>query len=124
MSKLDKYLQLEQEIQIYKNLMSQASEAIRDNDVTNYPIFVMHQQQLEIGIVIADLEKNKGKWNINASSLEEFVAKNIVFDYKIEEFKKTYKSPDEYLCIFIVSELGTQFIYVPKEVSPPGPTIK
>lgn len=114
MSKLDKYLLLEQEIKIYKKLMSQASEAIRDNDVTDYPIFVMHQQQLEIGIVIADMEKNKGNWNINASSLEEFVSKSIIFDYKIEEFKKTYKDPSDYLCIFIVSELGTQFVYIPK----------
>lgn len=114
MSKLELYLVLEKDIQVYKKVMSEASDIIMDQEVTKFPIFVMHQQQLEIGIPIADREKNKGNWNINASSLEEFVSKSIVHDYKIEEFKETYKDPEEHICVFVVSELGTQFIYVPR----------
>lgn len=115
MSKLEKFLKLEEELKIYKKIMSQASDVILDKEVSKYPIFVVHQQQIEIGIPIVD-EKNQvkalGNWFINASTLEEFVSKNIVFQDKIDEFTKTYKEATEYLCIFTISELGTQFVFM------------
>ncbi len=112
MSKLELFLQLEEEIKPYKKVMSDASDIIIAKEVSDYPIFVMHQQQVEIGIPIAELGKHKGSWSVHASSLEEFVSKQIVHQDKIEEFKKTYKNAEEHLCIFVLSELGTQFIYV------------
>lgn len=113
MSKAEKFLQLQEELMVYQKLMSDASAVILDQEVTKYPVFVAHQQEVEIGIPIAERGKVAGNWSIHASSLEEFVSKNIVFPEKIEDFKKTYKDPEMYLCIFILSELGAQFIYLP-----------
>ena len=112
--KTEKFLLLEQELSIYRKIMAQASDIILEKEVTKFPIFVAHQQELELGIKIADQEKVKGNWNIHASSLEEFVTKQIIFNAKIEEFKKTYKSPQHHLCVFVLSELGAQFIFLPK----------
>ncbi len=112
--KTEKFLQLEQELEIYRKMMAEAVEIILDKEVSKYPIFVAHQQELELGIILADKEKMQGNWNIHASSLEEFVAKQIIFEDKIEEFKKSYKNPKEHLCLFVLSELGAQFIYMPK----------
>jgi len=112
--KTEKFMILERELQVYRQMMAEAVEVILDKEVTKYPIFVAHQQELELGIKLADREKVKGNWNIHVSSLEEFVTKQIIFEEKIEEFKKSYKDPKEQLCLFVLSELGAQFIYLPK----------
>jgi hypothetical protein len=113
MSKSEKYLQLQAELLPYKKLLSDAVEVILDQDITNYPIFIVHQQELEMGVpLVAKNEKNK--WSVHASSLEEFVSKQIIFPEKIEEFKSNYKEPKVSLCIFVLSELGAQFVFIPR----------
>ena len=113
MSKAKLFLQLEKELVRYKKIMSEATEIILDQDVTKYPIFVAHQQEMEIGIPLLS-EKEKGKWSIHASSLEEFVSKQIIHMDKVEEFKANYKDINHSICIFVLSELGVQFIFMPK----------
>ncbi len=114
MKKTEMFISLEKEIQGYKKIMAEASDIIRDKDVTDFPIFVMHQQQLELGIPIAEQGKVKGNWSIHASSLEEFVSKQIIEPKNIEKFKRDYKDPKDQICLFVLSELGAQFIYVPR----------
>ena len=113
MSDINKFLQLEEEIKPFKKMLLQATNIVLDQDVTKYPIFVFHQQQLEIGIPISSADDNKLNWSVHISSLEEFVSKNIVYPDKIEEFKGSYKDPLEHHCLFVVSELGTQFLFMP-----------
>lgn len=115
MGKAELFLQLHDELKGYKKMMSEAAQIIMDKDVSDYPIFVVHQQEVAIGIPIAEREKVKGNWSVNASSLEEFVSKNIVYDTKIEDFKANYRDPEDFICIFVLSELGAQFIYLPKK---------
>ena len=94
-------------------MISQASDVILDQDVSNYPIFIAHQQELDMGIVLIS-KGNDSNWSIHASSLEEFVSKQIIFQDKIEEFKSNYKDPKLSLCIFVLSELGAQFVFLPR----------
>ncbi len=114
MSELEKFLQLEEQLKPYIKMMAQAADTVVVQEVSKYPIFVVHQQEVNIGIPLLDKEMNKTPWSINASTLEEFVSKQIVFEDKVDEFRKNYKSQEEYLCIFVLSELGAQFIYLPK----------
>ncbi len=113
--KAESFLQLEKELDIYRKLMSQAADVIRVKDVSDYPICVAHQQEMEIGMLIHDSKKQGGKWNIHASTLEEFVTRQIVFDDKVDEFKSNYKDGDSYVCVFILSELGAQFVFLPRK---------
>jgi phage pi2 protein 07 len=114
MKKVESYIVLEQELDTYRKLMTQAANVILDQDVSKYPILVAHQQELELGVPIFKREENKGsKWSIHASSLEEFVSKQIVYPDKIEEFKANYKSIDTSVCVFVLSELGAEFIFLP-----------
>ena len=110
-----KYLQLEKELNHYNEFLANASRAMRDNDVSNYPIFVAFKDQIEIelGLKLIEKTERKSEWNIHISSLEEFVAKSLIMSEKIDDFKKVYKDPDESLCIFVLSELGASFIYLP-----------
>lgn len=112
MSQLEQFLKLEEEIKPFQKMMSKATQITLDQEVTKYPIFVFHQQQLEIGIPISVTPENKRNWSVHMSSLEEFVSKQLIYQDRIEEFRKNYKDPLEHHCIFVVSELGTQFLYV------------
>ena len=113
MSKSERFLTLEQELQPYKKMMADAADIILDQDVSNYPIFIAHQQEFDMGIVLTSVNETS-KWAIHASTLEEFVSKQIVFPDRIEEFKSNFKDPSESLCIFVLSELGVQFLFIPR----------
>ncbi|MDX1685321.1 MAG: hypothetical protein R3275_08800 [Saprospiraceae bacterium] len=113
MSKTKKFLQLEKELKSFREVLGRASQEMRDKDLTNYPIFVVHQQEVELGVKIVDKEKTKSNWDIHASTLEEFTYKNLIRPEKLDEFKEVYKDPDDFFCFFVISELGAQFIFLP-----------
>lgn len=95
--------------------MIQACETIIDKEVSAYPIMIAHQQELELGIPIVTVETYpQGKWNIHASSLEEFVAKQIINTDKVQNFRATYKDVKGFVCVFSLSELGAQFVFLPR----------
>jgi hypothetical protein len=113
MGDIEKFLSLEQQLQPYKKILGQASDVILDEGVSKYPIFIVHQQVLEMGILLIEAG-SKFTWSVNASTLEEFVTKELIFMDKVQDFIFTYKNPEEYLCLFVLSELGAQFIFIPR----------
>jgi hypothetical protein len=113
MSHTDRFLALQHELLPYKKILAQASDVILNENVSKYPIFVVHQQELEMGVSIVEAG-NTFKWSVNASTLEEFVTKELIFMDKAQEFIDTYKDPDVFLCLFVLSELGAQFIFMPR----------
>lgn len=113
MSQTDRFLELEKELSPYKKILSQASDVILDEGVSKYPIFVIHQQEMDMGVLLIQAG-TKFRWSVNASTLEEFVTKEIIFHEKAQEFIATYKDPEIYLCLFVLSELGAQFVFLPR----------
>ncbi len=115
MSKNLRYQQLKTELVIYKKAMTQAVDTILEKEVSKYPIMVAHQQELELGIPIVTTKTFPlGNWNIHASSLEEFATKQIITQERIQNFRGTYKSPKDFLCVFVLSELGANFLFLPR----------
>jgi len=113
-----RYHQLKIELKPYMKAMIQASETILDKEVSAYPIMIAHQQELELGIPIVTTKSfPQGQWNIHASSLEEFVAKQIITTDKVQNFRATYKDVKSFVCVFSLSELGAQFVFLPRETS-------
>jgi hypothetical protein len=112
----NKFKLLEKELVGYLKMMGDAGDMIRVQDISDYPIFVIHQQHVEIGIPIAERGKVKGNWSVNASTLEEMVSKSVIEERKAEEFTKVFKNPEEHLCLFVLSELGAQFIFIKRKV--------
>lgn len=108
-----KFIQLEHQLKEFRDILDRASQEMRNQDLTNYPIFVVHQQEVELGVKIVDSETTNSSWDIHASTLEEFTYKNLIRSEKLDEFKKVYKDPDDYFCLFVISELGAQFIFLP-----------
>jgi hypothetical protein len=114
MDKAQQYQVLAQELSLYKKLLGQASDTIVEQDVSKYPIFVLHQHQVEIGLLLVDKTQVEGNWTVNVSTLEEFVTKQIVLTEQLDNFKKNFKSTQTHHCLFVLSELGAQFIFLPR----------
>jgi hypothetical protein len=108
------YRFLEQELAFYKTTLSEAADMVLTADISKYPIFVAHQGEVELGILLIDREKTAGNWTIHVSTLEEFVMKQVIQPEKIDEFKKVYKDARGQLCFFVLSELGATFNFLPR----------
>ena len=106
----DKLMQLKEELSAYRKSLGEAADIIQTQEVSSYPIFVIHQQTVDIGINIVDKEKTEGNWSVNASTLEEFVTKQILSTEKIDDFKTLYNNHLGELCLFVLSELGANFM--------------
>ena len=111
------YKLLGAELAPYLPMLGEAADTVRDKAVSDFPIFVVHQHEMEVGIPLVKRDQVKTNWSINASSLEEFVAKQIIQEAKMGDFQRVYKDPEQYLCMFVLSELGANFIFLPR----PGP---
>jgi hypothetical protein len=109
-----KFESILKEVNPYIPTLEQASDSILSQDVSKYPIFVVHPDLLEIGIELIYRSKNGGKWSVHASTLEEFSTKQIINQEKVENFISIFKDPQTHLCLFILSELGANFIFVPR----------
>lgn len=109
------FRRLEQELQPYHHTLCQAADAILEKEVSKYPILVVHQQQVALGVPIVIRDEVKGNWSVNASTLEEFATKQLITAEKIEDFQGIYKDPGTHLCLFVISELGVQFIFIKRQ---------
>ena len=109
-----KYSALEKSLHPFRDLMDKAVQALEDQEITNYPIFVVHKQELELGIPIIEMEKTPFEWNLHISSLEEFVTKRLILMEKTDDFIETYKKNKNHYCLFVLSDLGAQFVFLKK----------
>lgn len=106
------FLKLEQELSTYKNALAAATDQLLAEEISKYPIFVVHQQDIAVGIPMIDRKKVLGNWSINASTLEQFAEKKIIVKDKLDAFKANFKDPDDYYCLFVLSELGANFVFL------------
>ena len=104
---------LEDELKPYKKLLGSVADTIMEQDVSSYPIFVIYREGIEVGIPL-DTDNIEGLWAVNASSLEEFVAKQLVLSDKVDDFKSVYKDPTAFLCLFVVEKSGATFVFIPR----------
>ena len=105
--------ELNQNLNIYKESIREISEEILDNQVSKYPVFIASREETNLGKQIIDKEELALEWSINASTLEEFVRRKIVLENKLEAFKKSYKDPRKFLCVFTLLTENAGFIYLP-----------
>lgn len=106
-------LALEKDLKGYRPMFKNAIDAIIEQDVSNYPIFVAHHDNSLLGIPLLDNGQSKTNWSFSASTLEEFAAKRIIEMSKVEDFKQVYKNPKKFICVFILDEAISQFIFYP-----------
>ena len=78
-----------------------------------YPIFAVSKEVVPIGQLLIDKISMGIEWNYFASFLNEFQQRELVAEDRTEDFKGTYKDPDEFCCLFVVDEEFTNFVFIP-----------
>lgn len=78
-----------------------------------FPIFPICKEEQPIGQVLLAPSVNGTAWNYYASFLDEFVQRGIILPDKIQDFKDTYKDPDEFCCLFVIDLQFTKIVYIP-----------
>ncbi len=109
----EKMFILKEQLSIYLDMAREAKYKIINEDISNYPIFVAHQDEINIGIPLLDREKVQSIWSINASTLEEFYTKKLIQDEKLDEFRNLYNNHKNEICFFVLSEVGAQYLFIP-----------
>ena len=108
-----KLLELKQDLEFYKDAIKTIANEIIDNEVSHFPVFIAHKEPIELGRKVLDAEEFEAKWDISASLLEEFVAKGLVEEDKLDEFKAAFKDAKIHMCVFAAdTEIGN-FIFLP-----------
>jgi hypothetical protein len=102
------------EVKHYRALMAEAFEGVINEGVSKYPVFIFHQQDVTVGILIADWRNIIGNWSVNISTLEEFYIKGLVTIEQVEEIKsKINGTHPQYCCLVLAEEKGS-LIFLPR----------
>ncbi|MCP3931315.1 MAG: hypothetical protein GY705_19695 [Bacteroidetes bacterium] len=108
-------IEIQKRVKPYKTLLASATDTILDQDVSSYPIFVVSREEVSIGIPLFGSDQMENDLSINASTLEELTTRQVVDSMKVENFKKIFKNPRKFLCLFLVSKLGATFVFLPRK---------
>ena len=106
-------LSLEKDLKFFNESIREVGLEIMMEGLSNYPIFIAHQHDLKLGEVILDRHDLNTEWSIHASTLEEFVERGVIKEQLKDRFIKTYKNPNEFMCVFVVVPEGANFIFYP-----------
>ena len=79
----------------------------------DYPIFAISREVVPIGKLFIDRLSMELEWNYFASFLNEFQQRELVAADREEDFKKAYKDPDEFCCLFVLDKDFASFVYIP-----------
>ena len=104
---------LEADLKVYAESMREVAVEIMVEGISLYPIFIAHQHEVRLGEVILDHRELNTNWTINASTLEEFIETGVIKKQLRERFIKSYKKPEDFMCVFAIVPEGANFIFFP-----------
>lgn len=104
---------LKDDLSFYNASLKEVAIDILTEEYSKYPVFIAHQEPITIGELIIDASEHARSFNISATVLEELVEKKIVTIERETAFKETYKDPEKFMCVLLVSNTGASFVFVP-----------
>jgi hypothetical protein len=92
-------------------ILIQATDTVRYQDVSNYPILIAHsvEYEFEIGIKL-DIPHERLEFRM--STLEELYVKNLVLKDNLDKFRNLYLSKKDKLCFLGLTENSQEFIFM------------
>jgi len=106
-------LSLEIDLKLFNESIREVAIEIMVEGLSRYPIFIAHQHEVAIGEMILDKDDINSDWSINASTLEEFMERNIIKKELKQRFIDTYKKPEDFMCVFVIVPEGANFVFFP-----------
>lgn len=91
----------------------EASYQIRKRKFSEYPLFIMTLQEIEVGQLLFEKTDFSTVYQYKVSMLEEFVQRELIAQNSEELFIENYKNADEYACLFVMDEDFAGFVFMP-----------
>lgn len=110
-------LSLKKDLKLYSESLHEVAVEIMVEGLSRYPIFIAHQHEVKLGEPILDRYDLNTEWSIHASTMEEFIERGIIKKELEQRFIKSYKNPDDFMCVFVIVPEGANFVYYPYEKS-------
>lgn len=112
---------LQNDLRYYADYLQGMAREIIDSGTSKYPVFVAHQERMgpDLGRVVLQHEQLETRWSIHVSIMEEFVKKNVLSMEQFPEFKKSWKDPEHFMCVFVWAGAASSFVYLPYEPMQP-----
>ena len=63
--------EIEKRLKPFKKMLGKAVDTVLDQEVSSYPIFIVAQQAVDIGLPLLKSDQIEGDWLVNISTLEE-----------------------------------------------------
>lgn len=104
---------LKKDLDFYSGSIREVAVDIIAEGLSAYPVFIAHQHEVALGELILDHNELGTAWSIHASTLEEFVERDIIKEDRRERFIKRYKKPEDYMCLFVIVPEGANFVFYP-----------
>ena len=89
---------------VVANTLKEASYQLRVRKISEYPIFAISKQEVEIGQLLIGKVEAALNWNYYFSFAEEFLQRDLIESDKFDLFKEAYKNPDEFCCLFVIDD--------------------
>jgi len=107
---------IEEHIVYYGDSIKEVALEVLKAKVSDYPIFVAYKTFVNLGRMIISKDDLALDWHVNASTLEEFVTRKIIEGEKLKVFIKNFKTPKDYMCLFVIHDDGAHFVFHPYEI--------
>ncbi|SEN79918.1 hypothetical protein SAMN05216436_12231 [bacterium A37T11] len=104
---------LKKDLDFYSDSIKEVAIEIMAEGLSSYPIFVAHQHEVALGELILDKHDLGTSWSIQASMMEEFIEKGVIKEEFKDRFIKTYKKPEDFMCLFVVVPEGANYVFYP-----------
>lgn len=117
--------ELQHQLQPYLLLLVKTANAISDQNISNYPVFVVYQEEeaAGLGLPVVAAEATKDGWSINATTLEELATKKVVAMENVERFIPVYKSNEGAICCLVWQEDDARFVFIPATDAGPAEVV-
>lgn len=94
-------------------ILKEASYQVRSRKFSDYPIFPISKNDQPIGQLLLGKDEKKLDWNYFITYLDEFLQRKLIAEELVEDFKASFKDPDEFCCLFVIDGEFTRFVYIP-----------
>lgn len=101
-----------EDVQQYHALMHEAFDSVINEQVSRYPVFIFHQQDVTVGIPVADRHQVASDWSVNVSTLEEFYIKGLVTIQQVDEIKAKINGQPPMFCCLVLSEQEASLVFL------------
>lgn len=96
---------------LVSDTLKEAAYQVKKRGFSDFPIFPIAKTDIPIGQQLITRAEMATDWNYNITYIDEFIQRKLIDDE--EAFKKAYKNPDEFCCLFVVEPDFTNFLFVP-----------